>query len=391
VHGRAPCAIIRVRPDRPGAAHPVLDPPTIPPSPCGGVCSIAPPDLLAHLAAEGTAAQRAAALHALSASAALGARRALITELLRDPRYRELALEMAAPPGPARRSVYDAEHKGQSSLPGTLVRADGDPPSGDDAVDEAYDGAGSTYDFYERVFGRNSIDGAGLEIVSTVHFSRAYDNAFWNGSQMVYGDGSGTIFAVGALTKAIDVIGHELTHGVTQYTAGLVYHGQPGALNESFSDVFGSLLKQWTLGQTAEQADWLIGAGTLVPEVGPALRSMKAPGTAYPGDRQPAHMDDYRNLPDDDKPTNDNGGVHLNSGIPNHAFYLAATAIGGNAWEQAGHIWYTTLTERLQPESDFVAAANATVAVASELFGAAAHDAVRSGWEQVGVLTASAS
>jgi len=365
----------------------VPDPSPIRPAACG-VCSIAPPDLLAHLAAEGTAAQRAAALHTLSASAALQARRTLITELLRDARYRELGLEIVAPPGPAKRSVYDAEHKGQSSLPGKLARGDGDPPSGDAAVDEAYDGAGSTYDFYEQIYGRNSIDGNGLEIVSSVHFSRAYDNAFWNGSQMVYGDGSGTIFAVGALTKAIDVIGHELTHGVTQYTAGLAYHGQPGALNESFSDVFGSLLKQWTLGQTADQADWLIGAGTLVPEVGPALRSMKAPGTAYPGDRQPAHMDDYRNLPDDDKPTNDNGGVHLNSGIPSHAFYLAATAIGGNAWERTGRIWYVTLTERLQPETDFASAADATVAVAGELFGSAEQAAVRSAWEQVGVLTA---
>jgi Zn-dependent metalloprotease len=365
----------------------VSDPSTIRRAACG-VCSIAPPDLLAHLAAEGTAAQRAAALHTLSASAALRARRTLITELLRDSRYRELGLEIASA-GPAKRSVYDAEHKGQSSLPGKLARGDGAPPTGDDAVNEAYDGAGSTYDFYEQIYGRNSIDGNGLEIVSSVHFSRAYDNAFWNGSQMVYGDGSGTIFAVGALTKAIDVIGHELTHGVTQYTAGLAYHGQPGALNESFSDVFGSLLKQWALGQTADQADWLIGAGTLVPELGPALRSMKAPGTAYRGDRQPAHMDDYRNLPDDDKPTNDNGGVHLNSGIPNHAFYLAATAIGGKAWERTGRIWYTTLTERLQPETDFAAAANATVEVAAELFGATEQAAVRTAWEQVGVLPAS--
>jgi len=349
------------------------------------VCSIAPPDLLAHLASEGTAAQRAAALHTLSASAALSARRRLISELLRDPRFAELGLEVAAPPGPARRTVYDAKHGGQTSLPGTLVRGDGDPVSPDAAVNEAYDGAGSTYDFYEQVFGRDSIDGRGLEIVSSVHFSRSYDNAFWNGTQMVYGDGSGTIFAVGALTKAIDVIGHELTHGVTQYTAGLEYHGQPGALNESFSDVFGSLLKQWTLGQSAQEADWLIGAGTLVAEVGGALRSMKAPGTAYPGDRQPAHMDDYRDLPDDDRPTNDNGGVHLNSGIANHAFYLAATAIGGNAWEQAGHVWYATLTERLGPTSDFAAAAAATVAVASELYGDAARSAVRGAWEQVGV------
>ena len=96
---------------------------------------------------------------------------------------------------------------------------------------------------------------------------------------MVYGDGSGQIFLVGSLTKSIDVIGHELTHGVTQYTAGLEYSVQPGALNESFSDVFGSLVKQYSLGQRADEADWLIGAGILIPELGQALRSMSEPGS----------------------------------------------------------------------------------------------------------------
>jgi len=183
------------------------------------------------------------------------------------------------------------------------------------------------------------------------------------------------------------VIGHELTHGVTQYTAALTYQGQPGALNESMSDVFGSLVKQMTLGQTADQADWLIGAGLLMPNIqGVALRSMKAPGTAYNDpllgqDPQPDNMANYNNT------TDDHGGVHINSGIPNHAFYLVATQIGGNAWEKAGNIWYVTLTKMLQSNSDFQAAADTTYAVAGQLYGAGGPEqqAVQAGWSGVGI------
>jgi Zn-dependent metalloprotease len=181
---------------------------------------------------------------------------------------------------------------------------------------------------------------------------------------------------------------HELTHGVTQFTAGLRYSGQSGALNESFSDVLGSLVKQRSLGQTADQADWLIGEGIMGPQLpGVALRSLKAPGTAFKYDDQPAHMNQYVQLPDDGDPNHDSGGVHINSGIPNHAFFLAATALGGNAWEKAGRIWYTTLTTRLTEDSDFQAAADATVAVSSDLFGTggAEEQAIRAAWQQVGI------
>ena len=203
---------------------------------------------------------------------------------------------------------------------------------------------------------------------------------------MVYGDGSGRIFVEGGLTRALDVIAHELTHGVTQFTAGLEYHTQSGALNESFSDVFGSLVKQYSRGQTAGEADWLIGEGTLVPALGRALRSMKEPGTAFDGDPQPSHMDDYKDLPDDNDPRNDNGGVHINSGIPNRAFFLAAESMGGHAWEKAGRIWYVALTGRLQPESQFEDAANETVDVAGELFSESEQAIVRGAWGEVGVL-----
>src|SRR5262249_22599978 len=155
----------------------------------------------------------------------------------------------------------------------------------------------------------------------------------------VFGDGDGKVFRRGAFTAAIDVIGHELTHGVTQYTAGLAYHRQSGALNESISDVFGSLVKQYVAKQSVEQADWLIGAGIWGSAFDhtkcTALRSMSDPGSAYDDPRvgkdpQPADMKGYKPLPDDED--HDWGGVHTYSGIPNRAFYLVAKSLGGNAW-----------------------------------------------------------
>ncbi|MDE1145741.1 MAG: M4 family metallopeptidase [Azospirillaceae bacterium] len=284
--------------------------------------------------------------------------------------------------GTKRRTVYDAKHG--STLPGTLVRSEGQPDGKDVAVNEAYAYAGQTYDFYFDVLKRNSVDDKGMRLDSSVHYSTDYDNAFWNGQQMVYGDGDGQLFD--RFTKCLDVIGHELTHGVTQFTAGLDYNAQQGALNESMSDVFGSLIKQYAAGETADQADWLIGEGLLIPKAGTnrtALRSMKAPGTAYDDptlgkDPQPATMKDYYSGSDD------NQGVHINSGIPNHAFYLAATKIGGKAWEVAGPIWYEVLTTRLKASSDFAEAAAATRDVARK-YGAAATTAVDAAWKEVGL------
>jgi Zn-dependent metalloprotease len=337
------------------------------------VCGILPPHILIAFCENATVEEREYALATLVLSERLRARRQLLSDL-----------PAAVPAGEKRRTVFDAKHR--ETLPGTLVRAEGDPPGTDTAVNEAYDGAGATYDLYEQVYGRSSIDGRGLRLDSTVHYGAGYDNAFWSGSQMVYGDGDGKLF--GRFTKSVDVIGHELTHGVTAREARLDYRDEPGALNESFSDVFGSLVKQRALGQTAGEADWIIGAGLFTPRVhGVGLRSMKAPGTAYDDpvlgrDPQPAHMRDYVSGPEDD------GGVHINSGIPNRAFFLAAHAIGGHAWEKAGKIWYVALTERLRHDSKFAAAARLTAAAAAELFGAGGREetAVREAWRAVGVL-----
>lgn len=350
-------------------------------------CSIAPPDLLGRLAVEGTRKQREAAVRSLATSAAIRSQRAVMGRL-----NRQLNLNLGQMVGfavtPERRlTIYDNKTNGRTFLPGVRVRDWGQPPVADAAVNEAYDGSSATYEFYRDVYQRNSLDGAGLELVSSVHYGVGFDNAFWDGTQMVYGDGSGRIFQLGGLTRSLDVIAHELTHGVTELTAGLIYSKQSGALNESFSDVFGSLVKQYSVKQSAADADWLIGAGILVPTLGAALRSMMNPGTAYSGDRQPGHMDDYVDLPDDNDPRNDNGGVHINSGIPNRAFALAATTMGGQAWEKVGQVWYTALTTRLRPNSQFEEAALATVDIAGSLFSSTEQDIVHNAWKEVGVLS----
>ncbi|HXJ69648.1 MAG TPA: M4 family metallopeptidase [Verrucomicrobiae bacterium] len=286
-----------------------------------------------------------------------------------------------------RRTIYDAEHG--FGLPGRPVREEQDGPTADLGVNEAFDGLGATYDYYFEVHGRDSIDARGLPLDATVHYRRSFNNAFWNGRQMVFGDGDGEIF--NRFTSSLDIIGHELTHGVTQYEAALDYQGQSGALNEHMSDVFGSLVKQHVLRQTAKRADWLIGEGIWAKGIrGKGLRSMKAPGTAYDDPRvghdpQPSHMSGYVETDDD------NGGVHINSGIPNHAFYLAAIGFGGSAWVKAGKVWYLALTQSLHRDADFMVAAAATVDAAGRQFGTKGASVVRSAWKQVGIEVQSAS
>jgi len=347
---------------------------------------IVPPYLLEHVAqhVEEELAARVRASLLVDESHRVG--RAGTRQRLLAPSVRAGAARRDDGSAPSR-AVHDAH--GTQDLPGTVVRREGEPPTGDPAADEAYDGLGATWSLYQRVYGRDSLDGAGLGLDATVHYGQDYDNAFWDGTQMVFGDGDGIVFR--RFTLAVDVIGHELTHGVTELTAALVYSGQSGALNESISDVFGSLVKQRVAGQDAGDADWLIGEGLFVASInGVALRSMKAPGTAYDDpalgkDPQPASMDGYVET------TDDNGGVHVNSGIPNRAFYLAATAIGGAAWEGAGRVWYDVLTGGSLPsDADFATFAAATVTAAEGRFGAGSRQAaaVADAWQRVGVLAA---
>jgi Zn-dependent metalloprotease len=342
-----------------------------------------PPHILKNIATNGTAGQKTLAIDTLKISARMSGQRQALAE------FATATFRVAV--GGKDRIVYDAKYG--ASLPGTVVRKEGEPAVSDVAVNEAYDGSGVTYDLYHDVYQRNSIDGSGMRLDSTVHYRQGYDNAFWDGEQMVYGDGDEDLpeneRLFNRFTIALDVIGHELTHGVTQFEAKLTYSGQPGALNESVSDVFGSLVKQYKLQQTATEADWIIGEGLLTKNVhGVGIRSMKAPGTAYDDpvlgkDPQPAHMKDYVTT------ISDNGGVHINSGIPNHAFYVTAVELGGYAWEKAGKIWYATLKDKLTANSNFQDCANLTYRAAGELFGAGSieQQAVQKGWAEVGINT----
>jgi Zn-dependent metalloprotease len=297
---------------------------------------------------------------------------------------------MAAIPSPSgnkNRLVYDMKNDAPFPivLPGKLVRSEGEPPVvGDEAVNEAYDHAGITYDFYKDVLSRNSLNDRGMSLISSVHYGRRYNNAFWDGKQMAYGDGDGRLFI--RFTKALDVVAHELTHGVVSLTSNLEYKKEPGALNEHFADAFGAMVKQWHLKQDVNAANWLngdtiMGSGTTAK----SIRTFKE-GKAYVDDPllgtdpQPKHMSGKYTG------TDDNGGVHINSGIPNHAFYKVAMGIGGNSWDKTGKIWYQTL-KNLGRKSKFQEAASMTHMVAGSLFGAGSleQQAVKNGWSAVGI------
>jgi len=293
-----------------------------------------------------------------------------------------------------RLSVFDLA--GTEDLPGTLVRSGNGPHANDGAANEAFENAAIALRFYRDVVGRNSVDGCGMAIDSAVHFGEGFPNAFWSGSQMIYGDGNEH---VGGFTRALDLIAHELTHGVTQHLIpkglGVVkvpprerefeeqkyaLKGQAGALNESLSDVFGCMVKQWHAGQTVDKADWLIGKGVVREPFGFAIRSLKSPGDrrlTWCEDEQIRSMDQYEEGCD----------AHDAAGIPSHAFYRAAMTMGGHSWGKAGPIWMNGYAS-LSANAGFRDAAHATIAVASEHFGkdSAEADAVKAAWHEVKVV-----
>jgi Zn-dependent metalloprotease len=298
-----------------------------------------------------------------------------------------------SPSGNGRRTVFDL--KGGTDLTdASTARTEDGPESRDATANCAFDRLGTTRDFFKKIFDRDSIDDRGMRLDAYVHRGSwdggPYNNAFWDGARIVFGDGDGELFT--DFTLSLDVIAHELTHGVTEASAGLDYHVQPGALNESMSDVFGSLVKQWSLRQTAADADWLIGAEIFTPKVAfDALCSLKAPGTAYENeidkDPQPDHMKRFEHLPDTE--AGDWGGVHINSGIPNKAFYVVATSIGGNAWETPGVIWYESL-KASSIHTNFQQFADTTF-LKAEVYGREVQQAVQSAWREVGIVVSGVS
>jgi len=279
----------------------------------------------------------------------------------------------------AGRLVYDDQNQWNYDV--KLVRGEGDPAVADQAADRAYDSLGKIRDFYKQKLGRNSIDNAGLNLKANVNFGVQFDNAFWDPSalRMVFGNGSGVVFK--DLTNDIDVPGHELTHGVTQFTAGLNYtNDQSGALNESFSDMMGSAIDAWSNNRDAGEHNWLIGEDIMADSLdGEALRNMAEPGTAYDNaimgvDPQPRDMSGYFNA-----------DPHLMSGIPNRWFYLICIEIG---LEAGALIMYQTL-QNLWPTANFrdagqVAAAQARILSTNGLVPAKSAQVVRGAARQQG-------
>ncbi len=276
------------------------------------------------------------------------------------------------PPG----LVFDC-HTG-TTLPGAPVANPGS--SADATAKRAYVEEEAVARFYWDVFKRDSIDGHHMTLISSVHYGVKFNNAFWNGTQMTYGDGDGQVFV--DFTLGDDVIGHELTHGVTQHSLGLSYSGEAGGLNESMSDVFGSMFRQWEKKQTVAQADWLIGADIMGPvskQKGyTCLRNMAHPKDPHALAPQPDHY--YPGIGHLDP--------HYSSGVPNLAFTKAAKAIGGHSWEKAGQIWYKALTGfGPSPNLTMSQLAARTRSLSSSMYpsDASIHTAVDAAWTAVGL------
>jgi bacillolysin len=251
------------------------------------------------------------------------------------------------------RETYTANNA--ENLPGRLLMREGQV-STDQAAQSAHKNAGTAYNYFRNTFGRDSFDGNGAKIISSVHYQRDLVNAYWNGTQLVFGDGDG--IKTRPLSMGLDVVAHELTHAVTQYSADLEYYGQSGALNESFSDIFSAMV---------DRDDWLLGEEVFLPaSTRKATRSMADP-TLY---NQPDHMSRFVETQED------NGGVHINSGIPNKICYLISdggthygTTVSGIGRAASEKIFYRALTSYLTSQSDFSDARNAAVLSAADLFG----------------------
>ncbi len=342
-------------------------------------CCIVPPAVLVRLSKDRrlTARQRADFTNAARLEAQwrrIRTDRSTLTRLVQANLPSGLAAAAAASLPEV--TVFDCGHG--TALPGTRIPH---PETGGDATaTRVFTETAAVADFYRTVFHRNSLDDAGMSLISSVHYSVNYNNAFWSGSQMTYGDGDGKIFL--DFSKATDVIGHELTHGITQYTANLDYENEPGGLNESMSDVFGSMFRQWRARQDVTKADWLIGGDIMGPTATgrgyTCLRDMANPAAKHCLAPQPKHFSDYKRGMD----------PHESSGIPNLAFYKAATAIGGKSWEQAGRVWYRALTGfAARPTMTMKTFANRTRSVARTLFPdePAIRAAIDEAWKAVGL------
>ena len=290
-----------------------------------------------------------------------------------------MASLLPATPGTSARRVFDSQNTGSTRL--KIIREEGAMSIMDTDANAAYDNGGLVRDYFKTVLGWNSINDDGLDLIFNVHYMVKYNNAFWDGEQMTFGDGDGVNFQ--NFVRALDVTAHELTHGIVQYTANLEYKGQSGALNEHFADVFGTAIKQWAAKETEKTANWLIGEiCTMGKYKGKAVRSMKAPtDTAVVLSAQPDNMSKFF------KGTADNGGVHINSGIPNKAFYLVSMDIGT---QKAAKLWFETL-KVLKPTSKFTdfykaLAKTAKTLVANNMLPTTTQTSIDKAFKTVGII-----
>jgi Zn-dependent metalloprotease len=340
-------------------------------------CQIVPQPVLRHFSRDRrlSADQRKNFANTIKIDAEIRRLRAQATKLTRVARAIAEAAPAAVAPAPTI-TVFNCNH-GQA-LPGAQIPNPATSP--DITAEHVFVETTSLAAFYSQVFGRNSVDGSGMTLISSIHYGVNYNNAFWNGSQMTYGDGDGSIFA--DFSKGNDVIGHELTHGVTQHSLQLNYINEPGGLNESLSDCFGSMFRQWEAKQSVDKADWLIGKDI----IGPAavaqgytcLRDMADPAAKHCLAPQPTRYKQFKSGMD----------PHLSSGIPNLAFSTIAKAVGGNSWEKVGQIWYRSMTGfGPTPSMGMKSFANRTRAVATQLYpgDTALASAVDGGWKKVGL------
>lgn len=281
-------------------------------------------------------------------------------------------------PGVAGRKRETYTTNNTTNLPGTLLMSETSPLSQDLVANEAHVNSANVYAYFAAVFNRNSLDNKGGLIKSTVHYDKNYNNAFWNNTEMVYGDGDGKFFI--PLTKGLDVCAHEMSHAVTSFTCNLMYLGQSGALNESFSDMMGKSCEHWVNKEfVPENANWILGDKIVGSEFpGKGIRSFKNE-KAYTGDSQPKHMKNFY------IGMQDNGGVHINSGIPNHMFYNLCLIMKQPSYGKPIQIVYNAHTKYVGQFTNFSGYAKAMVKSAQELYGAEAVDAVKQAWSIVGI------
>ncbi len=337
-------------------------------------CFIIPPDVLKRLASDRNLSDK---------TRAAARNTATISTQMRRLREQALAVTVAASAAarPTRAlakapeiTVYDCKH--HQTLPGALVAKPG--TAKDPTAKRTFKETTAVAEFYRTVFKRNSVDDAGMTLLSSVHYGVDYDNAMWNGTQMVYGDGDNALFV--DFTLGNDVIGQELTHGVTQHSLQLGYSGDAGGLNESLSDCFGSMFRQWQAKQDSASADWLIGSDILGPDAKKkgynCLRNMADPADKRCIAPQPVKYSQITKGMD----------PHYSSGPPNLAFCLACKGVGGKSWDKVGQVWYRAMTGfGPSPRMTMKAFAARTRQLAGSMFDKKVAAAVDLAWKTVGL------